>query len=35
MDPEVAYQDALELVTALAAEGILLVADRPIVQENV
>jgi hypothetical protein len=30
VDPEVAYQDALELVEELAKEGILLVADHPI-----
>ncbi|HEY6420258.1 MAG TPA: PqqD family protein [Candidatus Binataceae bacterium] len=35
VDPDVAYQDALELVDELAQEGILLVADAPIPQEAV
>jgi hypothetical protein len=30
VDAEVAYQDALEVVTALADAGILIVADGPI-----
>lgn len=34
VDPEVAYQDALELVEELAQEGILLLADHPIGAEG-
>ncbi|HEY6420657.1 MAG TPA: PqqD family protein [Candidatus Binataceae bacterium] len=35
VDPETAYQDALELVEELAREGILQIADHPIVPEGV
>jgi hypothetical protein len=34
VDPEVAYQDAIEVVTKLAEAGILLVSDNPIPQET-
>jgi hypothetical protein len=34
VDPEVAYQDALEVVAKLAEAGILLVADSPIPSEG-
>lgn len=34
VEPEVAYQDALELVEDLAREGILVVADHPIGQHD-
>jgi hypothetical protein len=33
VEPDVAYQDALALVDELAQEGILQVADQPIVKE--
>ncbi len=33
VDAETAYRDALELVGRLAQEGILVVSDRPLVQE--
>jgi hypothetical protein len=34
VEPEVAYQDALELVEELVREGILVVADHPIKQQD-
>jgi len=34
VEPEIAYQDALDLVEALAREGILVVADHPIKQQD-
>jgi len=33
VDPDTAYRDALELVEELAKEGILLLADHPIITE--
>jgi hypothetical protein len=35
VDEAEAYRDALELVEALAKEGILLIADAPIVKEGI
>ena len=34
VDADTAYRDALELVEALAQQGVLLLADHPIVQEG-
>ena len=34
VDADTAYHDALELVEALAQQGVLLLADQPIVQEK-
>lgn len=34
VDADTAYRDALELVKELAQEGILLLADHPILQES-
>ncbi|MFN8626356.1 MAG: PqqD family protein [Candidatus Binatia bacterium] len=34
VDPELAYQDALEVIAGLAGAGILRVADQPIVEAN-
>jgi hypothetical protein len=34
VDADTAYRDALELVEALAQQGVLLLADQPIVQEG-
>ena len=34
VEPQTAYQDALTLVEGLAAHGILLVSDKPIVKPS-
>jgi len=34
VDADTAYRDALELVEQLAQQGVLLLADQPIVQEG-